>query len=240
MFASPLTFNDPFDCKFLFNKDKISEEEWHSFYEKVIDRNRNISEQEKIKMVEYTKKSPPHNDANYVDLQGERWRKSIGETVSMIFIASFIPGFSPEDILMWSHYADGHKGYCLEFESDIKGDFEIVNVAYKKQYQPLSQFLKEYTSDEHTWPSLLLTKSDKWKYENEVRAITYSEEDAGENAIHRKFSAESLRGIILGCRMPDMHKKEIIRLAKQRKIPITISEAVEKKTDFGIDIKPIG
>ena len=239
MLASPTTFNDPFDCKFLFDRDDMSEEEWHEFYKILINR-MDISDQDKNKQFEEITRSPPHHDAKYVDLQVESWRKGVEKAVSMVFIASFITGFSPEDILMWSHYADGHKGYCLEFESDLKGEFEVHKVRYRKKYQPLSDIVKGIASDTGIALSLLLTKSDRWEYENEVRAITDSEEDEGMNAIHKKFSAESLRCIILGCRMPDIHKREIRRLVKQMKIPIAISEAVAKETNFGIDIKPIG
>lgn len=76
---------------------------------------------------------------------------------------------------MWSHYADSHKGICLEF--DIKrGGFFYNNplpVQYRKRYPKFE--LSDYQDEENMMFTMhqqaICTKSVLWKYEKEWRVI---------------------------------------------------------------------
>ncbi|MDW1533314.1 DUF2971 domain-containing protein [Vibrio sp. Y159] len=77
-----------------------------------------------------------------------------------------------DNLLMWSHYADEHKGFVVEF--DITHDFftkmhsdgndmvgEVSRVYYRKQRtNKLSNYLEPY-----------FVKSDEWQYEKEHRLL---------------------------------------------------------------------
>lgn len=79
------------------------------------------------------------------------------------------------NILMWSHYADSHRGMCLEYRFSDKfmnqtNDDSVLRfrkVIYKRE--PLSIKSKQMTTDIG-----LLRKCDAWKYENEVRLISFA------------------------------------------------------------------
>lgn len=79
-----------------------------------------------------------------------------------------------KNLLMWSHYADKHKGVCFgfEFNPDLLVDkgISITSVQYTTNLNPVDFFNK---------PPLyhliwLNTKSLCWEYENEIRMIKYN------------------------------------------------------------------
>ena len=79
--------------------------------------------------------------------------------------------YSKKSFLMWSHYAESHKGICLEFnnkrEPDLKKlkKFIPVNVQYKSKL-PNIYSQADFESNDWLW-----IKSILFKYEGEVRII---------------------------------------------------------------------
>ena len=87
-----------------------------------------------------------------------------------------------ENTLMWSHYADSHRGFCIGYTFDCS-DFRRDK---KEQYFAARLFPVKYV-EKNQWDidmtdpnSILtstkgyLTKSNDWSYENEVRMISYN------------------------------------------------------------------
>jgi len=88
-----------------------------------------------------------------------------------------------DNLLMWSHYADEHKGIVVEFDVDIKDPFSLFStvdapksanakfdkVRYRKRRNYPYTITKSNINDvaEHYY----LTKSDEWIYEKEYRFI---------------------------------------------------------------------
>lgn len=80
-----------------------------------------------------------------------------------------------DNILMWSHYANSHKGIVIGLDSKIllqyltssKSAALIKAVNYEKDY-PKVQFFKNPTEAADKW---FLTKYITWEYEKECRAI---------------------------------------------------------------------
>lgn len=78
--------------------------------------------------------------------------------------------------VMWSHYADSHKGICLGFDVD---DQCLSPVTYAGR-RPRNEFRYDdiYCSEnEQIFESCLLTKFSHWKYEKEMRAFFKIDED---------------------------------------------------------------
>ncbi len=111
---------------------------------------------------------------------------------------------SPLNNLMWAHYAENHKGvcYCFDFEnsqSPLVGDVSWGNVIYSSLVPEIKVFQDQTT--EGMLPTLLsdvvLTKSQDWSYEQEVRFYRSEVENKIE------FNPEKLSAIIVGRRMVD-------------------------------------
>lgn len=95
-----------------------------------------------------------------------------------------------DNILMWSHYGDSHKGICFQYnEDDILGSIDIDpqisfcfygNVSYSKTRPVFTnlissgRYLPESISKQIFHLVCLFTKFKDWKYEGERRYIIYS------------------------------------------------------------------
>lgn len=126
-----------------------------------------------------------------------------------------------DNILMWSHYADEHKGAVLEFQPKMELATEMLGareVEYSKEVPvavTLEQFLLYITGQgpkPHSPEALVrsvYTKSSDWFYENEWRILTKQREDEQGPFSRRSFNAQELAAIYFGCRMPAACKHEI-------------------------------
>lgn len=75
-----------------------------------------------------------------------------------------------DDILMWSHYADCHRGVCLEFDGNLSLMAHAHQVEYSRKRNPINAYTD---SKEEAMTKALLTKSEQWSYEDEWRLIRY-------------------------------------------------------------------
>ncbi len=138
----------------------------------------------------------------------------------------------PDDLLMWSYYANGHRGVCLQFrlqEGKLFG-CEVTQVQYEELYPRLTAY-DEMTLD---WARHhLSTKAKAWEHEAEWRIIW---RQPGPN----QFPAEDLSGVILGARISLQDRAEILSwIADSRASPL-LYEARAKVASFGVDIVPLG
>ncbi|MGK5092554.1 DUF2971 domain-containing protein [Deltaproteobacteria bacterium TL4] len=103
--------------------------------------------------------------------------------------------------LLWSHYADKHRGVCLGFEVP---DGHIVQVSYevKRLVNVVPKLLSCGPAAETLMTRLLATKFQDWRYEDEVRVYTdLSDRDAVTSHYFKDFDHDlALREVILGCR----------------------------------------
>ena len=89
-------------------------------------------------------------------------------------------------LLMWSHYADEHRGYCIKYKlskhfikQDENDSFEhmfLKPIIYRKDEDKVD--ISEMTTI--NTDLAFATKHESWGYENEVRLIVYNpnKEDA--------------------------------------------------------------
>jgi hypothetical protein len=70
-----------------------------------------------------------------------------------------------DNILMWSHYGDSHKGMAIEFDPKHSFFTSIQRVRYTSQRPNLRQEYPEIMAPE------LYFKSDQWMYEKEWRLV---------------------------------------------------------------------
>ena len=75
---------------------------------------------------------------------------------------------------MWSHYADGHKGFCIEYDfKDLKNINNLLPVAYSTDRPSIPlESIYNCSKDMSTEVAkalliALLTKDNIWEYENE-------------------------------------------------------------------------
>lgn len=135
-----------------------------------------------------------------------------------------------ENIQMWAHYADGHKGFCLKFlnaenEPLVVGPnsdaFKYIGMApMQVQYSDRFPIINRILDDDRTsQKKACLTKASGWSYEKEWRMV-----DTGGPG-PRCFSPRFLKSVIFGCKMSGHHKQQIRKLCEGRDPAVTFHEA---------------
>lgn len=132
----------------------------------------------------------------------------------------------PDNLLMWAHYGDSHKGVCLKF--DILKDLETflvpIPVDYNEQYMDYDMLNSDLLS-------ILRRKSPDWSYEDEYRIIKTDHQGLWE------IKPDCLVEIIFGCRTSEEDKNEIKNLATASGFTnVKFSEARMKRDSYGLEI----
>lgn len=123
------------------------------------------------------------------------------------------------NILMWSHYANSHSGFVIEFDSEFIPGLEIEKVEYSND----RDFLTFEDIDENNFHMIFYKKSEEWYYEQEYRAVlplSKASKVIDEQFHLFDFNKKSIKSITFGCAMDEDKKQEIIDL-------------IESDDDFG-------
>jgi hypothetical protein len=209
-FSSPITFNDPFDLNnnlvdFSYNRMDLK---------KVVDKGKgsmNHSERKKLLNENLKKSENVFKTFNHVF---DKEKETCG-------ISCFSKSFN--NTLMWSHYADKHKGVCLGFSInplDNGDDFLMLCVRYAHEIKPLNYFRNR----DIVLLNWLFTKSHVWSYEEEVRI--YLKRNGFVN-----FNKKCLKEIHFGVRTPKEYIEKIKKLLKKN------GYSVNKLTKMSVDTK---
>jgi hypothetical protein len=139
-----------------------------------------------------------------------------------------------EDILMWSHYTQGHTGFCIEFERKEDNDLGMwescAPIVYNSDIHVLS-FTPQQLEEPESFTNIATSKSPHWGYEKEWRLIGLH--DLADKLI--PLPAPISR-IIFGCSMGINERKTIARILGP---DMKYAEAKKKKTEFALSITPI-
>ncbi len=175
--------------------------------------------------------------AKYLNHKGDvellnDFNKMVNEVVEKTRHSLLVSCFSlrNDSMLMWSHYAQSHRGACIEYEIDDE-DYKKVKYSkrpYKFQLRKVLEILfgHEFSNSKMdlsdgalffvTKP--VLTKSRDWKYEKEVRcAYTLGQkhprihdgEDKNGNKIWLFDMPVHIKKIFLGCEADDAFVEKI-------------------------------
>ena len=223
-FSAADMLNDPYECTpnytFVHDKDKIMD----AIVRIILNQN-----PEKTRIA-------AEAEATEIYLRGAHRKPETyqGIAASLLNIARFKMGIysmteTPSSNLMWAHYADEHKGYCLEFDVTEPDSIfiEAQQVRYSK-FRPEINFFD--ASDTKHFNLTFLTKSEEWDYEKEWRIIGIN----GPGLYG--YPPHLLKSVILGYRMSVEHKRQIYDWIQQRPAPVRLLQAVPSMEKFEIDI----
>lgn len=164
------------------------------------------------------------------ELDLERLRQDIQNDVDKVGILSLTE--KRDDLLMWAHYANGHRGLCLEFATSIYEVFfgraqPVVYSGERLMFDPREPETKQVEK-------VVLTKSEHWRYELEWRIL---EHQNGEGLYN--FPAETLTGVIFGCWTSDKDRTKVKRWIHEGGLRPAIYQAKQKRRVFGLKIERI-
>ena len=145
---------------------------------------------------------------------------------------------------MWSHYADFHRGFVLEFRIPIIGhekDVPLTNerlLPFPIKYMPDRPHIEIGTEiPDDLIDKLVLTKSLDWEYEEEERVVDH-ERGPG---IHHYRRDEILCSIITGMEMKESdykRLKSIVQKLNNSSMPeLSLYKAREKLDEYKLVVE---
>ncbi|MGU5655729.1 DUF2971 domain-containing protein [Aeromonas allosaccharophila] len=171
----------------------------------------------------------------------ENWRSVLSSCGVVSFTQDDISHKAIENILMWTHYADEHKGVCLEYsvgEEYINNNWIGDNaenpllmcrsVNYKSELS-ISCLDNNFKNERELVIALLeyylTTKTKPWCYEHE-RRIVFTKN--GSVALPR----EALTAVRFGLKSPDEHVLLISRILSDYSPETRVFKAVKEKNNI--------
>ncbi|WP_166256381.1 DUF2971 domain-containing protein [Marinobacter salicampi] len=156
------------------------------------------------------------------------------ESFGELRLCSFASSVS--NLLMWSHYGDSHRGYCLEFDARTLPIGFAHKVRYTKDY-PVAPFPPDEDA-RNLRPALI--KSPEWEYEGEYRTLFTPSNDFkipnDGQSLH--LTSESLTGIYFGVNTAADDKERIIEKVTRGPFSPTIYDAELAQSTFEIVFSP--
>ena len=222
-FSSARDFNDPFDClpclKTEFTEGHIRDYSNYLVKKKLADQSR-ANRRKKAAEIRNRMKRPREIEQLYFQRMYSYGLYCLSETFG--------------NILMWSHYADNHQGFCLEFSSR-EPQASPFPVSWRITYQKDRPIVDTTVTADDIDTDLivrrgLLTKSHDWAYEKEWRAL----ETRG--AGPRVLPEGLITAVILGAKMKPEDREQLLSWARQHPTPLEIREARLSRSQFCLDI----
>ena len=219
-FSKPEALNDPFDIDIDFISPISPDNFVHMM--KVLKNNGMISREQ---FEDYEQNIPDHEALNEIsEIMNKKFRDDRKKW------GVFCMCEHPTNILMWSNYADHHKGFCVQFIRNEKSELAEIEktrpVNYSCKYpspDPFSDNGMEKLFDE-----LFFTKAKNWEYEKEWRML--NEEGGIELPVPGEITA-----IIFGLKSPAQERETIKNILFHRK-HIRFLKTIKVKNRYELEI----
>lgn len=167
------------------------------------------------------------NEKQHKKLMNEILTTYKTQSLSKFGIACF--SILPTNYLMWSHYSENHKGFCLGF--DTTQDMSFFKEAEKVSYcemLPNVDFNKDELSSQFV--EIIYSKSLEWNYEQEYRIVSG-------NFGSRKFNEDSLCYVIFGCKMLKKDKEKLAKYVQSKYKKVEIIDSFLHPNEYKIAYK---
>lgn len=242
-------FNDPYDCALQVNQEKAMYEGLkESAFEKVSEifnkhgMNYEVNNEEKQSLLGqsyrevltfiFSKMPKLNGDSEKIEkfvtqilanlsAQHEEYSKSvIGQFQEGTFISCFSEDVN--SILMWSHYAYNHKGFCIEYDfTKLEVNDPLTQCLYPVNYTNELFDIADYVIQGENVNKLFstysaITKSKEWIYEKEWRLVfTLGQKVESFNKKMVKPTA-----IYLGAKISEEDRESVINIARSKRLRV--------------------
>jgi hypothetical protein len=159
--------------------------------------------------------------ATYIVFE-KKFLEVINHSKDVIKLCSFCA--TMKHITMWSHYANHHKGFCIEYDIEKiqHGDMGrrmLFPVIYSDAMFDCTKFLaptvKDLSNFNNLYPILqAIYKSPEWKYEMEWRLVFI----AGVIRAESDYPMPSTSRVFLGARISDKDRVKVLSVCQSKRI----------------------
>jgi len=141
-------------------------------------------------------------------------------------------------ILMWSHYANSHRGICLGFAADGRDDIFAFAEPIVYQEALLVFDLRSDRDPIESAKNVALVKGTRWAYEQEWRIALVGRAPDRDREV--AFEPATLTEVILGCEISKRDSLAVKVALAIRDSPVTLYQAHRNALKHAIEILPIG
>jgi hypothetical protein len=232
-FSAPSQFNDPLDCAPIFQLARPVSDT--AFVEELRDEEAAFAaaagkSPQEIERMRRAEGVPAERVANAVTAST---RKML-DADTTVFCLSAEEGHP----LLWSHYADSHRGVCLHFKTTPGSLFGLARtVRYRRRRLPILIPLRYNRSKSQLADLMASVKAEFWRYEHEYRIFAHKGIDWGSTLVRQRcsFDPRLLSGLTLGMRISTADRRTLIRAATQRHPPVAVYQAEEAADRFWVE-----
>jgi len=197
-FTKPSDFNDPFDCSPDYDSNNIEK-----FFESRPDLLDRVAVVINLSPSQLTRDKPAMINRLREAFMSGQFGQPFSDRVGICSLTR-----DPLNLLMWSHYAQNHTGFVVEFS--IQPDFPLNNgenslqfvewlIPHKVHYQAAKPIVSLFDDVAIKINKQFLTKAQAWEYEQEERVIDYVRGDG----IHKYNRKRILGSVVAGMKMKD-------------------------------------
>jgi hypothetical protein len=223
-FSAPDALNDPLECRDIFDRNNTFKE-LKRFWKRHVEHNPYLD----FKPQEA--KVGAQIILNNKEIADKMWTEIYRRAIAPVNLCCF--SASANANLLWSHYADGHRGIVLLFDTPtlVHNQFAIVKVKYQRS-PPRYNYIRELLTfgdgtSEYFWrfdQIVCGTKTIEWAYEEEIRLISHK---SGKNS----FAPRALVGVIFGHKMDEEMRAKINAILAETYANVWVTaEELDEKT----------
>ncbi len=231
LIKNPAKFNDPYDCyPGLINFDKMPDDYIKDLINKYYP---NLSREDRRKKINSTIKNSKSGLIKMFRtdfINGERQGKGI---------TCFTEDH--QNLLMWSQYADSHKGICIGFNLE-----KLYRSLKVNPYKETALLKVKYTKELHAMDyyedgfkaiiNWLRTKSNLWEYEKEIRISFGPIDFKGSDHKFVSFAQEAVEVIYIGSMMEEDKENQIVQIVENKYKKADIFKMTLNTNSFKLDI----
>jgi hypothetical protein len=229
--SSPKDFNDPFDCKIPINFVSLDTPEKRAAYVDLMTKTHfaqlNNAGRDIPKEMERLEREL-NNDIWAVQRDREsKWFQFHDERFGVLSLS-----IRWDSILMWSHYANNHQGFCIGYhEEKLRtgnefgfGRSQYVNYIRKDEMPFIDPMEVDHLKRIFIESG---TKAYDWKYEKEYR-LHKTFFDGAPTPTERKIwvNDDCIAEVVIGLRINPKHREKIVRICKKKGIKVFQVEQV--------------
>jgi len=236
-FSDPAKFNDPWDCRPLFDAPPDDRELRAAIAISAIERictdERRLSEFGRTELGTAFADNAEHFEVAARGLSAY-FQSDLSKAHRILCLAA-----ACDVPLMWSHYAAAHTGVCLVFDASDRVIRSARAVEYRAAYPAIPEGMTEAEYARYSF----FFKADYWAFEREYRIVARvgapspGVDIQSDKRGNVNVSPAALVGIIRGCRMERPQRAAVAKLIRRAPHRIELYQADINHRDYGLTIQ---
>jgi len=194
------------------------------------------------------------NPENLNKSYSENFKETFSNTFGVLSLTQ-----NPDNLLMWSHYSESHKGFLIEFEQNADFFDQRINkidtirklkkVDYVNKRPQIDKLFKSEKVEQDDYLEeimnlFFLTKSDVWSYEKEMRIVLPLENSNktvglpnGEKIYLINIPADIIKSVVFGSQIEESVENTISEILTRNEFKhVNIFRSKLDMTNFKVNI----